>query len=268
MTPRATLLAGGTIMPNYLANSMAEKKKYALITGGSRGIGRAICKKLAEDTEYYILINYQANKAAAEATLVEVEAVGGQGEIIQFDVSNAEEVTSALGRWEENNPEAIVEVIVNNAGITKDGLFMWMSPGDWHSVIQTSLGGFYNVTNYFIKKLLHNRYGRIINMVSVSGVKGTAGQTNYSAAKAAIIGATKALAQEIGKRNITVNAVAPGFINSDMTADMDEKELKKMIPVNRFGEPEEVADLVSFLASKKSAYITGEVININGGIYS
>lgn len=145
---------------------------------------------------------------------------------------------------------------------------MWMKSEDWNSVINTSLNGFFNVTNFFIQKLLRNKYGRIINMVSVSGVKGTAGQTNYSAAKGAVVGATKALAQEVAKRNITVNAVAPGFIRTDMTQDFDEKELKAMIPANRFGEAEEVADLVAFLASRKSSYITGEVININGGIYS
>ena len=145
---------------------------------------------------------------------------------------------------------------------------MWMQPNDWKSVIDTSLNGFYNVTNFFIQDMLRKKYGRIINMVSVSGVKGTAGQTNYSAAKGAIVAVTKALAQEVAKRKITVNAVAPGFIKTDMTADLDEKELVKMIPANRFGEAEEVADLVAFLASKKSGYITGEIININGGIYS
>ncbi|MBL4873347.1 MAG: SDR family oxidoreductase, partial [Rhodobacteraceae bacterium] len=166
------------------------------------------------------------------------------------------------------NKNSIIEVVVNNAGITKDNLFMWMKNEDWKSVIDTSLNGFFNVTNKLIKNLLVNRYGRIINMVSVSGLKGTPGQTNYSAAKGAVIAATKALAQEVVKRKITVNAVAPGFIISDMTNGLDEKELKKMIPINRFGKAEEVAHLVSFLASEKSSYITGEVININGGIYS
>lgn len=250
---------------------MEEKKvklKYALITGGSRGIGRAVCIQLAKDLEYKLLINYSSNKNAALQTLKEVAELGGNGEIIQFDVSNKESVTQALNTWQEKNKEAIMEVIINNAGITRDGLFMWMNPDDWHNVIDTSLSGFYNVTNTLIQKMLVNKYGRIINMVSVSGLKGTPGQVNYSAAKAAVIGATKALAQEVAKRNITVNAVAPGFIKSDMTADMDEKELKKMVPANRFGEAEEVAHLVSFLASPKASYITGEVININGGIYS
>jgi 3-oxoacyl-[acyl-carrier protein] reductase len=242
--------------------------KCVIVTGGSRGIGSAICQKLAVDTNYHILINYQSNKESAEKTLEEVVKNGGAGEIIQFNVADFEEVKTVLTRWQEANPEAIVEAIINNAGITKDGLFMWMSPEDWSSVVNTSLNGFFNVTNFFIQKMLRNKYGRIVNIVSLSGVKGTAGQTNYSAAKGAVVAATKALAQEVAKRNITVNAVAPGFIRTDMTSQLDEKELIKMIPVNRFGEAEEVADLVSFLVSKKSSYITGEVININGGIYS
>lgn len=242
--------------------------KCALVTGGSRGIGRAICQKLALELGYFVLINYQGNEVAANDTLRAIVEAGGQGEIIRFDVSQQQSVHNVLENWTAAHPDALVEIIVNNAGITKDGLFMWMQKEDWQSVLDISLSGFFHVTNFFIQKMLRNRYGRIINMVSVSGVKGTAGQTNYSAAKAGIIGATKALAQEVAKRNITVNAVAPGFIHTDMTADMDEKELVKMIPANRFGQAEEVADLVAFLASKKAGYITGEVININGGIYS
>ncbi|KPE51331.1 3-oxoacyl-ACP reductase FabG [Chryseobacterium indologenes] len=242
--------------------------KCAIVTGGSRGIGRAVCLKLAEEKNYHILINYASNEAAAKETLAKVQELGATGEILKFDVANAEETQNVLTTWQDNNPEALVEVIVNNAGITRDGLFMWMKNEDWTSVINTSLNGFFNVTNFFIQKLLRNKYGRIINMVSVSGVKGTAGQTNYSAAKGALVGATKALAQEVAKRNITVNAVAPGFIKTDMTQDFNEEELKAMIPANRFGEAEEVADLVAFLASRKASYITGEVVNINGGIYS
>ena len=245
-----------------------EKIKYALVTGGSRGIGRAVCVQLAKDTAYHILINYKGNKEAANETLQEVKNVGGSGELLQFDVVDEKAVQTTLDTWHNNNKNAIIEVIVNNAGITKDGLFMWMKPDDWNNVINTSLNGFFNVTNHLIQKLLVNRYGRIINMVSVSGLKGTAGQTNYSAAKGAVIGATKALAQEVAKRKITVNAVAPGFIKTDMTGELDEKELKKMVPANRFGKAEEVAHLVSFLASEKASYITGEVVNINGGIYS
>jgi 3-oxoacyl-[acyl-carrier protein] reductase len=242
--------------------------KCALVTGGSRGIGSAICQKLAEDSDYHILINYQSNKEAAEKTLEEVIKKGATGEIIQFNVADFEEVKTALTQWQEANPVAIVEVIVNNAGITKDGLFMWMTPSDWNDVVNTSLSGFFNVTNFFMQKMLRNKYGRIVNMVSLSGVKGTAGQVNYSAAKGAVVAATKALAHEVAKRKITVNAVAPGFIRTDMTSQLDENELIKMVPANRFGEADEVADLVSFLVSKKASYITGEIININGGIYS
>lgn len=242
--------------------------KCALVTGGSRGIGSAVCLKLAADSDYHILINYQSNSEAAQNTLAEVLKLGRSAELLKFNVADSQETKAVLEQWQEANPEAIVEVIVNNAGITRDGLFMWMSHDDWSSVVNTSLNGFFNVTIFFIQKMLRNKYGRIINMVSVSGVKGTAGQTNYSAAKGAVVAATKALAQEVAKRNITVNAVAPGFVRTDMTGDLDEKELIKLIPVNRFGEAEEVADLVSFLASRKASYITGEIININGGIYS
>ncbi|MDT7828579.1 3-oxoacyl-ACP reductase FabG [Pricia sp. S334] len=244
------------------------KQKYALVTGGSRGIGRAICIQLAKDSEYRILINYYSNETAAKETLKAVHDAGGQGELLPFNVTDAANVKSALDSWQETNAGAIIEVIVNNAGITQDGMFMWMKAEDWSKVIDTSLHGFFNVTNHLIQKLLVNKYGRIVNMVSVSGLKGTPGQTNYSAAKGAVIGATKALAQEVAKRNVTVNAVAPGFIATDMTQNLDEKELKKMIPANRFGTAQEVAHLVSFLASEKSGYITGDVININGGIYS
>lgn len=244
------------------------KQKYALITGGSRGIGKAVALKIASDLDYSVLINYRSNKAAAEDTKEQIEQAGGEAQLLRFDVNNREETFEALATWKKENPDAIIEVIINNAGINKDGLFMWMEPDDWDSVISTSVNGFYNVTRPLIQDLLRNRYGRIVNIVSVSGVKGTAGQTNYSAAKGAVIAATKALAQEIAKRNITVNAVAPGFIETDMTADLNANELKKLIPLNRFGKAEEVADLVSFLASKKASYITGEIININGGIYS
>lgn len=243
-------------------------KKCAIITGGSRGIGKAICLKLASETNYHLLINYQSNKEAAQQTLQEVEALGATAELLPFDVTDKEQTQEVLTLWQEAHKEYLVEVIVNNAGITRDGLFMWMSYEDWDKVLRTTLDGFYNVTHFFIQKMLRNRYGRIINIASVSGVKGTSGQANYSAAKGALVATTKALAQEVAKRNITVNAVAPGFIQTDMTASLNEEELTKMIPLGRFGKAEEVADLVAFLASSRAAYITGEVININGGIYS
>ncbi len=247
---------------------MDKQKQYALVTGGSRGIGRAICMALAQELGYPILINYQSNAKAAEETAAIITANGGEAELLQFDVSNPAAAQAQLATWKEQHPNDIIEVIVNNAGVTRDGLFMWMESEDWNKVIDTSLNGFYNVTKPLIQDLLRHRYGRIINIASVSGVKGTPGQTNYSAAKAGLIGATKALAQEVAKRNITVNVVAPGFIETDMTSELDEKELKKMIPLNRFGKAEEVAALVCFLASRKASYITGEVVNINGGIYS
>ena len=175
-------------------------RKFAIITGGSRGIGRAITEKLAQDTDYHLLITYQSNEIAARETLGHVKKLGREGEIIRFDVSDHQSTVKALTQWQHDNKDAVVEVIVNNAGINRDGLFMWMPPEDWSKVISTSLDGFYNVTNFFIQKMLRHRYGRIINIASVSGVKGTAGQTNYSAAKGAIIAATKALAQEVAKR--------------------------------------------------------------------
>ena len=242
--------------------------KCAIITGGSRGIGRAICEKLAVDSPYHILINYQSNEQAAQETLESVQRLGGTGELLRFDVTDKEQTERVLSQWQEANKEAQVEVIVNNAGITRDGLFMWMPYEEWDKVLKTTLDGFYHVTHFFLQKMLRQRTGRIINVASVSGVKGTAGQVNYSAAKGALVAATKALAQEVAKRNITVNAVAPGFIQTDMTAELDEKELSKLIPMGRFGKAQEVAELVSFLASEKASYITGEVIHINGGIYS
>ena len=241
--------------------------KFALVTGGSRGIGRAICLTLA-DMGYNILINYKANETEANQTLSLVKEKGVEGEIIQFDVSDKNQVQSALGTWIETNKEKEIEVLVNNAGIREDALMMWMKDEQWDSVVNTSLGGFFYVTRLVVNSMLLKKYGRIINIVSLSGLKGLPGQTNYSAAKAGVIGATKALAQEIGRRGITVNAVAPGFIKTDMTGDLNENELKAMIPLKRFGLPEEVAHTVGFLASAGAAYITGEVISVNGGLYS
>ena len=240
----------------------------ALVTGASRGLGRAIAVQLAKDHGLHILVNYASNQAAAEETLAEIQANGGSGELLHFNVQNKAEVDEALNGWREKNEEKFIGVLVNNAGITRDGLFMWMPEKDWDDVLNISVKGLYNVTQNAIQQMLRKRSGRIINIASVSGMKGVAGQTNYSAAKGAIIAATKSLSQEVAKRKITVNAVAPGFITSDMTKDLNEDELKQMIPMNRFGKADEVAHLVSFLASDKAAYITGEVININGGIYS
>jgi 3-oxoacyl-[acyl-carrier protein] reductase len=241
--------------------------KFALVTGGSRGIGRAVCLKMA-DMGYNILINYKSNETEANQTLLLVKEKGVSGEIIQFDVSDKNQVQSALGGWMEANPEKVIEVLVNNAGIREDALMMWMKDEQWDSVVNTSLGGFFYVTRLVVNSMLMKKYGRIINIVSLSGLKGMPGQTNYSAAKAGVIGATKALAQEIGRKGITVNAVAPGFIKTDMTEGLNENELKAMVPLKRFGLPEEVAHAVGFLASPDASYITAEVISVNGGLYS
>ena len=241
--------------------------KCALVTGGSRGIGRAICYKLAA-MGYYILVNYKGNEPEANKTLAEIKQSNGNGELIRFDVANKDDISSVLGGWIENAGEKYIEVLVNNAGIKDDVLMMWMKDEQWDSVLKTSLDGFFYVTRQVLNSMLLKKYGRIINVVSLSGIKGLPGQINYSAAKAGVIGGTKALAQEVGRRGITVNAVAPGFITTDMTAGLDEKELKGMIPVKRFGTPEEVAHAVGFLASHEAAYITGEVLSINGGLYT
>jgi len=239
----------------------------ALVTGASRGIGKAIALKLAS-MNFHVILNYRASENKAKEVLNEIEQLGGKGELLQFDIANNTEVSSALESWKENHPETPIQILVNNAGITNDNLMVFMDRENWTKVIDTNLNGFFNVTSPLLKDMVVSKYGRIINIVSISGLKGTAGQTNYSASKGGIIAATKALAQEVAKKKITVNAVAPGFIVSDMTEGLPEKELKKMVPVNRFGKPEEVAELVGFLASDKASYITGEVININGGLYS
>ena len=241
--------------------------KCALITGGSRGIGRAVCLKLS-GMGYHVLVNYKSNEAEAQKTLSLIEEKGGNATLLKFDVADRNAVTEVLGKWIETNPDSQIEVLVNNAGIKDDVLLMWMKDEQWDNVLGASLNGFFNVTRLVIQGMLIRRYGRIINMVSLSGLKGLPGQTNYSAAKGGVIAATKALAQEVGKRNITVNAIAPGFIKTDMTEGLDEKQLKNLIPVNRFGEPEEVAHAVGFFASPESSYITGEVLSINGGMYS
>lgn len=241
--------------------------KYALVTGGSRGIGRAICLKLV-DMGYQVLINYQSNDTEALKTLDLVKERGGYGELMKFDVADKQAVVDALSKWSDNHKEEYIEVLVNNAGIRRDNLLLWMTDDEWNPVINTTIAGFYNVTQSLLKNMLVKKFGRIINIVSLSGIKGMSGQTNYSAAKGAVIAATKSLAQEVGRKKVTVNAIAPGFIRSDMTEDLDEKELKKLVPINRFGEPEEVASLVGFLASKEAGYITGEVISINGGLYT
>ena len=241
--------------------------KCALVTGGSRGIGRAICIKLAR-LGYHIIINYRSNHMEAEQTLTVIRDANGTSELLPFDVSSKKEIIDALSLWTETHKEDHIEVLVNNAGIKDDTLMMWMKDDQWENVMRTNLDSFFYVTRHVLNDMLMKRFGRIINIVSLSGLKGLPGQTNYSAAKGGVIAATKALAQEVGRRGITVNAVAPGFIKTDMTENISEKEMKALIPVNRFGTSEEVAHLVAFLVSPESGYITGEVISINGGMYS
>lgn len=237
------------------------------MTGGGKGIGRAICLKLA-DLGYSIVINYNSSEKAASEVQESILAKGGSASLLRFDVSDNIQVMEAFKKWKDTNRDGYIEVLVNNAGIREDNLMLWMEPESWHKVIGVSLDGMFNVTRLLIKDMLVKRYGRVINIVSLSGIKGLPGQTNYSAAKGGVIAATKALAQEVAKKGVTVNAVAPGFINTDMTKDLDQDLLKQQIPAGRFGNPEEVASLVGFLASQDSSYITGEVISINGGLYT
>ena len=240
---------------------------YALVTGGSRGIGRAIAERLAKDG-YTVIINYHSNTAAAEATKDAIEAAGGHAELLPFDVSDGKAIEAALTAWDAAHEGEHISVLVNNAGIRRDGLLVFMNEDDWHKVLQTTTEGFYYTTHHVLSGMLRARKGRIVNIASVSGVSGLPGQVNYSAAKAALIGATKALSKEVAARKVTVNAVAPGFIATDMTKELNEAELKKLIPMGRFGKPEEVASLVSFLASDEASYITGQAISINGGLYT
>ncbi len=241
--------------------------EYALVTGASRGIGKAICLRLA-DMGYNIIINYTSNDEEALKTQALIKEKGVDAQLMKFDVSNQQDVDLHIEKWISENTENVISVLVNNAGIRKDNLMVFLNPEDWHRVMDITVDGFYNVTRHIVKNMVTKRKGRIVNIVSLSGLKGMPGQTNYSASKGAVIAATKALAQEIGKRGITVNAVAPGFIKTDMTHDINEADYKAMIPMNRFGEVEEVANVVGFLVSKDASYVTGQVISVNGGLYS
>ncbi len=238
--------------------------KYALVTGGSRGIGRAICQKL-QAMGYEVLINYLSNEQAAQETLALIQ---GHGELLRFDVGDPEASVSAIRAWQEAHPEEYIEVLVNNAGIRKDNLLIWLEPQEWNKVLRTNLDSWYYITRQCLQPMLLHKYGRIVNITSLSGLKGLPGQTNYSAAKGGLIAATKALAQEVARKKVTVNAVAPGFIRTDMVEGLDEAILKKDIPAARFGTPEEVAAVVGFLASSEASYVTGEVISVNGGLYT
>jgi 3-oxoacyl-[acyl-carrier protein] reductase len=238
--------------------------KIALVTGASRGIGRAIAQRLAKDG-YRVWVNYGRSKDEAEKLCGEIESAGGSALPVGFDVGDTESVQKALEPLFES--EGAPDVVVSNAGITRDGLFAMTSHEEWHGVINTNLGGFYHVTKACLRGMLRRRSGRIIAISSVSGQAGNPGQVNYSASKAGLIGACKSLAKEIASRKITVNVVAPGFVETDMVKDLPKDELSKAVPLGRFGTPDEVAAAVSFLASDEAGYITGQVLGVNGGMY-
>lgn len=237
--------------------------KAALVTGGSRGIGRAISFRLAQDG-YHVFINYRSNEEEAGTTRKMIADAGLSCELYPFDVTDRNAVQKALDTILAKHT---VQVLVLCAGIRHDELLIFMSEEQWDSVIDTNLTSFYTVVKPVVRHMIPNRSGRIIIISSTSGQFGLPGQVGYSAAKAGLIGATKALARECAKKNVLVNAVAPGFITTDMTGDVKEKELVKTVPMNRFGKPEEVASVVSFLASDDAGYITGQVIGVNGGVY-
>lgn len=237
-------------------------QKTALIIGGSRGIGRAISLRLAR-SGFHIWLTYKSNHDAAEAVKVEIEKLGSKCELIPFDVSSYEETEAALvPRMEDFAPD----VLVYNSGISRDNLLVWMTREEWDSVISTNLGGFYNVTRNVLFSMLRAKKGRIVVVSSASGQIGHAGQVNYSASKAGLIGAAKALAREVGKKNILVNVVAPGFIETEMTAHLPKEQVLPLIPLNRVGTSEDVASVVNFLCTEENMYIHGQVIGINGGL--
>jgi len=235
----------------------------ALVTGGGRGIGRAICIELS-CAGYAVAVNFLANREAAKETLSAIESNGGSGRLCGFDVTDAQATKSAIAELVEEY--GAVSVLVNNAGIAADGLFAMMSQKDWSSVLSTSLDGFFNTTRPALKSMLRKREGSIVTISSVSGVSGNRGQVNYSAAKAGLIGASRALAKEVGRLGIRVNVVAPGLIDTEMSQDAPREMIREMIPLNRLGRPEEVAKAVRFLCSDDAAYITGEVLSVNGGL--
>jgi 3-oxoacyl-[acyl-carrier protein] reductase len=237
--------------------------KKALVTGGSGGIGAAISRRLAADG-CHVCVHANRGIEVAQKLVEEIRAAGGSAEAIAFDVTDAAAVNAALQRLVEDAP---IQILVNNAGIHDDAVFPGMRPEQWHRVIDVSLNGFFNVTQPLMMPMIRSRWGRVINISSISGIAGNRGQTNYAAAKGALNAATKSLSQEVASRGITVNAVAPGIIETAMTGGtFDPETIKQMVPMKRAGRPEEVADLVGFLASEQAAYITGQIISINGGI--
>ncbi len=239
------------------------EKKSALVTGASKGIGKAIALALAKDG-LHVVLNCRKDGPEIQAVLQEIISSKGSAEILCFDVGKKESAQTVFAWMEKNGP---LYALINNAGIRADSLILWMDPDDWQRVIDTNLNGFYNITRPVVKEMLLKRNGRIVNIASTAGQSGLPGQVNYSAAKAGLIGATKALAAEVVKRGITVNAIAPGFISTGMLDGLPLEEIVKRIPAGRLGTPEEVAGVVSFLCSPVAGYITGAVIPVNGGIY-
>jgi 3-oxoacyl-[acyl-carrier protein] reductase len=239
------------------------EKRIALVTGGSRGIGRAICLELAK-SEYYLVINYLSNIQAAKETLDLVRKNGGEGETICFDVGNQEDTQNSIQSLLERT--GYIEVLVNNAGVVEDSLFVLMSCEEWLRVVNTSLNGFYNVTKPVLKKMVSEKHGSIVTISSVSAQLGNRGQANYSAAKAGIEGASRALAREVGRLGVRVNVVAPGLIETELTDEFPKNFIRQWVPLGRAGFPEEVAKVVKFLCSSDASYITGQVIRVNGGI--
>lgn len=242
---------------------MTTEKKIALVTGASKGIGAAIARELAADG-FTIWLNYRSDHEAARQVADQIAAAGGSCVLLPFNVADAAEVEAAL---EARLREEVPFVLVNNAGFARDGIMAMMSQADWEQVLAVHLNGFFNVTRPVVARMLKKRRGRIINIVSTSGESGVAGQVNYSAAKAGLIGATRSLAAEVARRNILVNAVSPGFITTEMTAELPQEQLLPLIPLGRFGEPEEVSALVGFLSSERAGYITGQVFAVNGGVH-